>query len=277
MAINTKPESESGSGCMAPRKLPENLAVKTGRLDDARVELPREHPIFGLAVMAWEEQDLWTTTEHNLFWTGLLPRWPRQGGSEATRDIKAYGAALLALDGLDREEIADALGIEPDSVRSLKLLERGRELLADMRSVEAAESVTVEELAERGDYPRLVRWNERPRPTPLLPRVYDPDEEEPPPGLLANAWDCTRGGSADRPAGWQYLQRLRATRSRLLAERGWLAGLRAGERFYPERRVETPGGGYATVPARVELVDGLQPKTTTRSAGGIGSATNSSG
>lgn len=202
-SFTTDSARHSRSGHKDTPNCPDELFVETGLFDSRRRRITEADAIWPVALSAWHEQDTWTETEHALFWRGLLPAWPLARGQEPTRELKAYGAALLARDGLTEDEIGDALGIAGDSVRRLRLVAYGEELIR----ARAAES------------------------GPLLPRVYDYrwSGGRPQHGRV-NARDHSARNSAERASARQYLGAIREARKRILKERGSVAGLQEGER-----------------------------------------------
>lgn len=182
-----------------PKSPPEHLAVDTGQLDDQRRVLDaRKDRLWVVALTAWEEQDSWSPREHELFWTGLLPAWPRKHGAEPVQGHQRIYAAMLAEDGLSRSEIAEAMGIEEDSLRREKTIERG------LAHVEALDMEYWQRRWGISDWARR-----RVAEGPLLPRVWAAGEEDAPSGGRVNAVDFTK---PTRERAWQYVQRALAGR-----------------------------------------------------------------
>ena len=107
---------------------PGELAVSTGDFDDRHAPLDAAHQLFVPALRAWSEQDSWTDREHELFWEGLLPGWPRsQAPRSADREERAWVAHLLHDGhGFTVAQVAEALGFAPDTAR--RLVRDGRRL-----------------------------------------------------------------------------------------------------------------------------------------------------
>jgi len=108
-------------GQTSPDVHPGQLAATTGDFDDPRATLDAGHDLFAPALRAWREQDAWTDREHELFWVGLLPSWPRSKAPQsADRQERAWVAHLLHDGhGATIAQVASALGYEPDTARRL--------------------------------------------------------------------------------------------------------------------------------------------------------------
>jgi len=107
---------------------PRELAVATGDFDDHRAPVEAVHKLYEPALRAWREQDRWTDSEHELFWTGLLPSWPRsKAPGSADREERAWVAHLLHDGhGATIEHVAEALGYARDTAQ--RLVRDGRQL-----------------------------------------------------------------------------------------------------------------------------------------------------
>jgi len=71
------------------------------------------------------EQDSWSDDEHRAFWRVLLPLWPRPPRTQLTRERLEMLAFYLNERGLSRNEVAQVLSKEPDTLRRNHYFERG--------------------------------------------------------------------------------------------------------------------------------------------------------
>jgi len=98
-------------GLIGGPKSPAWLCVATGLDDDARQQLERSHPLYGLALHAWRWQDRLSLAEHRDLWTGLLPLWPRKRGQRSIRETEGWWTHELRRAGFDDEAIVDVLAV----------------------------------------------------------------------------------------------------------------------------------------------------------------------
>lgn len=161
-------------GRIAPGEASERppLRVLTGIDDDLRREVRRDDPLYGVAEDAWLYQDEWSLDRHRSFWIGVLPLWPKQPGHRQVIDTLAWWYDALRQYGLTDDEIADALGYAPDTLRRYHLADRA-EMLRHERierpPVRGAEPVIEDGIVVKPDV----------EPLPPLPRVYASHEDEP--------------------------------------------------------------------------------------------------
>lgn len=96
---------------------PDTLQLESGLVDDRRLELDREHPLFGFFLFAYLQQDAWSLEQHRQFWQGALQLWPtlRRG----RRERLAHALRVLWRRGLNDHEAAAALGYRADSLRRM--------------------------------------------------------------------------------------------------------------------------------------------------------------
>lgn len=173
------------------------LHVLTGLEDDRRKPIDPDHPLHGLALHAHNHQDEWSLREHARFWEAALVVWPRPKGQRPAIDHLAAAAAHLRRHGIEEvSEIADVLGVEPDTIafrqRDRPSLDRGDELLQPPDL-----GVTLSRMATGFD-----RSGE-----PPLPRVYAAAEDEPEFTFVNPCLELPAGAYLPAPQGPDYTAR----------------------------------------------------------------------
>jgi hypothetical protein len=199
------------------------LRVVTGLEDDRRRPLSPGDPLYADALAAYSEQDAWSLGEHAEWWGPLLVSWPR-AGRPATVDHMSAAAAHLATFDLPIQLIAEALHVEPDTLRprtpsrhrERPSIERGRELI-ELEPL----STRVRRLTGT-----LAAGDDR---TPL-PRVYADGDDEPD-FTYFNPRVRLVDGSWRRAADAGSFAREATAALRELHAVGWIAYRRGGWRF----------------------------------------------
>ncbi len=122
-----------------------DLLLETGLVggSDGRAVLRPTSPYYGLAVIAWRDQDHWAVPDRIAFFRDLERLWPeregRLGHSSKTMspqgrelaELRARAAAKSLANGKSRSEIADTWGVKVDSLRRSGVWSRADEILRD--------------------------------------------------------------------------------------------------------------------------------------------------
>lgn len=122
------PESPLAPGRDSSPKSPDQLCLVSGLVDDPRVTLEPEHPLYLAFAWAWQMQDEWTFAEHKGFWHGHLALWPCSPGQHPNVEMLAHAVARARREGHSDQEIARRLHCELDSLRRRGVLRRAGEL-----------------------------------------------------------------------------------------------------------------------------------------------------
>lgn len=104
------------SGLEGAEKCPDELDVVTGLVDDPRVVLTPDHPVYAMAQYAWTHQDRWTLDEHASFWRGFLGLWPARGRTQVI-ETQAWALRAHIRRGRTRAEAAERMGFPDETVR----------------------------------------------------------------------------------------------------------------------------------------------------------------
>jgi hypothetical protein len=154
VAVHPSQQSETasarGGNAHESSGTPSRLALTTGFRDDRRRNIDRGTDLFACFEAAWLFQDVWSAETHREFWLENLQRWPNTGGRPPTLDTLGWWARQLRRDGMSDQQVAQALGVEQDTLRRQRVFAHGDELYA--------------------------LWVDGPlaQAAPRLPRIYDP-------------------------------------------------------------------------------------------------------
>lgn len=181
----------SFSGTKGAVVLP-TLDVATGYGDDPRRSLTERDAIYPWAHLAWRHQDEWPYEFWAAFWETLLPRWRPPDGRkrEFPREQLERVVAKLQRAGMSKQEIADALGIERDTLKRAGVFAGASQFAAPPSQRDEFNPYRFIGAPERGQerFPVIHDGTIRQlalKPEAVLPRVYCVDAGNPVPPLGA--------------------------------------------------------------------------------------------
>ena len=193
---------DSRPGKQLGQNVERSVRVSTGLREHPRAPIPAGHRLHPLARYALRAQDSWTPEAHGAFWTAALVVWPAGGGRRSVVEDLSVAAALLAKDGLKREEIAQTLGVTPDSIRP-----RAGGPERNRPSVEQGKAILdLEKEHEESQATRLRRMTGRLWvPEEAHPQVYLDGDDPPETGFFNPLVELLPGAVVTSEAGETYL------------------------------------------------------------------------
>ena len=101
------------------------LSLITGLPDNRREPLEPHHSLYRMASRLRRDQDRLDDRQHRERFIVALDAWPRLRGADSLRETQAQWAGMLLSEGWGPGDVAEVLGVSPDTLRRRKLLRLG--------------------------------------------------------------------------------------------------------------------------------------------------------